>query len=163
MATETYQGKPCPYGHTGLRWKSNRKCIGCSKMYNDSTKEYRKEYYKKWWENKKELRVEINKKWRLENPDRATMLSRIQAHKRRAWKKGQKVTVEEIDNLFALQQKSCPICRDQLTDYQVDHIIPLSKGGLHHIDNIQLLCPTCNRSKSNKDPVEHMQSLGYLF
>ena len=34
--------------------------------------------------------------------------------------------------------------------YEVDHIIPLSKGGLHHQDNLQYLSKEENRRKSNK-------------
>ena len=33
---------------------------------------------------------------------------------------------------------------------EYDHIIPVSKGGNNTARNIQLLCQTCNRSKSNK-------------
>ena len=36
--------------------------------------------------------------------------------------------------------------------YEVDHIIPLSKGGLHHQDNLQYLTPEDNKRKSNKLP-----------
>ena len=34
--------------------------------------------------------------------------------------------------------------------YEVDHIIPISKGGLHHQDNLQYLTVFENRSKGNK-------------
>ena len=34
--------------------------------------------------------------------------------------------------------------------YEVDHIIPLSGGGLHHQDNLQYLTKEENRRKSNK-------------
>jgi hypothetical protein len=34
--------------------------------------------------------------------------------------------------------------------YEVDHITPLSKGGLHHQDNLQYLPKHENRKKSNK-------------
>lgn len=34
--------------------------------------------------------------------------------------------------------------------YEVDHIIPLSKGGLHHENNLQYLLKEENRKKSNK-------------
>jgi hypothetical protein len=33
---------------------------------------------------------------------------------------------------------------------EVDHIIPVSKGGLTTLDNLQALCWRCNRTKSNK-------------
>lgn len=34
--------------------------------------------------------------------------------------------------------------------YEVDHKIPISKGGLHHPDNLQYLLKSENRKKSNK-------------
>jgi hypothetical protein len=40
--------------------------------------------------------------------------------------------------------RACP------AGYEVDHIIPLSKGGLHHQDNLQYLPKHENRKKSNK-------------
>jgi len=39
-------------------------------------------------------------------------------------------------------------------DYQVDHIVPLSKGGLHHQDNLCYLTSKDNSVKSNKLPQE---------
>lgn len=34
--------------------------------------------------------------------------------------------------------------------YQIDHIVPLSKGGLHHQDNLQYLPAKENQSKNNR-------------
>lgn len=36
----------------------------------------------------------------------------------------------------------------------VDHILPRSRGGTDHPDNLQLLCSGCNRSKGNKTMAE---------
>jgi predicted restriction endonuclease len=46
----------------------------------------------------------------------------------------------------------CQICGDvvAVTDFEADHIIPFSKGGLTTIENGQCLCRNCNRTKSNK-------------
>ena len=33
--------------------------------------------------------------------------------------------------------------------FEVDHIIPRSRGGTDHIDNLQLLCTHCNRTKGD--------------
>jgi 5-methylcytosine-specific restriction endonuclease McrA len=33
---------------------------------------------------------------------------------------------------------------------EVDHIVPISKGGMSTPDNLQTLCWRCNRTKSNK-------------
>ena len=40
--------------------------------------------------------------------------------------------------------KNCP------DGYEVDHIIPVSKGGKHHEDNLQYLTAEENRKKGNK-------------
>lgn len=34
--------------------------------------------------------------------------------------------------------------------FEIDHIVPYSRGGRNHVDNYQLLCKDCNKKKSNK-------------
>ena len=36
-------------------------------------------------------------------------------------------------------------------DFEIDHIIPKSRGGTDHKDNLQLLCGRCNRLKSDNE------------
>ena len=48
-----------------------------------------------------------------------------------------------------------------LKDYEVDHIKPLSKGGLHHEDNLQLLDISLNRQKNNKWPLTKEEKVKY--
>lgn len=64
-----------------------------------------------------------------------------------------------LPNVFNRFKGICQSCGDQLTfdeDWlsgkypSIDHVIPLSKGGTHTWDNIQLLCRSCNCKKSNK-------------
>jgi len=54
--------------------------------------------------------------------------------------------------LLAVYQKSnglCVACK-QSENLEVDHIVPLSRGGSNDLENLQLLCATCNRSKGTK-------------
>ena len=55
-------------------------------------------------------------------------------------------------NLYGEQGGHCAGCEThyQYKDLEVDHIIAVSKGGTDHIDNLQLLCGSCNRIKGNR-------------
>jgi hypothetical protein len=46
----------------------------------------------------------------------------------------------------------CPKCTDHfdISEMDGDHIKPWSEGGKTNMDNLQMLCKACNRSKSNK-------------
>lgn len=67
--------------------------------------------------------------------------------------------------LYASQKGACACCRAGFTlgDLHLDHVMPLSKGGAHADNNMQLLCQPCNQSKYAKHPVDFMQERGYLL
>lgn len=46
----------------------------------------------------------------------------------------------------------CARCKRRLTSDEVtiDHVVPLSRGGMTEITNLQVLCRPCNRAKGNK-------------
>ena len=59
--------------------------------------------------------------------------------------------------LIARDGEGCAIC-GVVTRYHIDHINPVSNGAdpsWDDLDNLQLLCPPCNRQKGSKVPDEH--------
>ena len=63
--------------------------------------------------------------------------------------------------LFGLQEGYCAGCRAtfQFRNFTIDHIVPQSKGGTDHIDNLQLLCGYCNSKKGNRSMSELLADL----
>lgn len=90
--------------------------------------------------------------------DRASVLYR--GLKRRAEKAGQalEVTREELQALFAAFDGKCIYCSAKEDEngrrHHVDHFIPVSAGGSHHISNLLLACASCNLSKGNASFIE---------
>lgn len=54
----------------------------------------------------------------------------------------------------------CAYCgKDIWNKYTVDHVIPISKGGTHAIDNVVPCCLSCNGKKGNGPPLRPVVTL----
>ena len=64
----------------------------------------------------------------------------------------------EKHRLHREQAGYCAGCAEpfELRNLELDHIVPRSKGGTDHGENLQLLCSDCNRSKGNR-PMEYLR------
>lgn len=84
-------------------------------------------------------------------------------HLRRAKTAGVPGSFDKWDVQIRLskQGQRCHYCGASLITYgpgkyQIDHFIPLSRGGSNYASNIVLACPACNLSKGGKLPHEFM-------
>lgn len=133
---------------------------------------------RKWINENKERFDETSRKWRERNPERVHKIKRkyheanrekvvavtknwFEAHpeKRReynqnrlAYKRGGegKITAQEWEDLKAKYGNRCIVPGCTNTDVTMDHVVPLSMGGTHTIDNIQPLCGHHNYTKNTK-------------
>ena len=61
--------------------------------------------------------------------------------------------------LFGQQEGLCNGCRGDFPFklFEVDHLVPRSRGGTDHLPNLQLLCSSCNRIKGDR-PQEYLMA-----
>jgi 5-methylcytosine-specific restriction endonuclease McrA len=82
---------------------------------------------------------------RYKGEEYARKMRNHQASKRRSRMKDASIDLTDDENNDILQMYiSCP------KGYEVDHITPISRGGKHHPDNLQILTMRENRKKYNK-------------
>ena len=94
--------------------------------------------------------------WKKANPARHCAINA----KRKAVKLAQ--TPEDAD-LVLIQQfydEAARLTRETGIEHQVDHVKPLSKGGLHHQGNLQVLTAEANLAKGDKYDDREVQSQG---
>lgn len=171
-----FTGSACVYGHVTERLVSNYRCLECNRAA------YRKcfpagsllraERSREYYERNRERENVRSQKWRNANADRATARVRgwlaanpekrcvnrrnYEARKRDAVGTH---TLADVMALLTAQSSRCGVCHTDLGDgYHVDHKHPLARGGSNGPDNLQLLCPTCNRSKGAKTMEEWLSS-----
>lgn len=51
--------------------------------------------------------------------------------------------------VFQRDGECCTYCGATDTRFHVDHIVPVSRGGTNHIDNLCVACYECNSSKAD--------------
>lgn len=93
--------------------------------------------------------------WRAENPDKhAGNNHRYRARKRDAF-------VEDVDRAAVLERDGwrCGICGERILkgavypdpgSASIDHVVPLNRGGLHEMKNVQAAHLRCNALKSDR-------------
>ncbi|MFA5054174.1 MAG: HNH endonuclease [Parcubacteria group bacterium] len=110
-------------------------------------------------------------KWRAENPERVRAstakrrrknpdMHRAAQARRRAKQKAatvDPVTAQELGAIRAEYGGICPYCGKRIDEGHFDHVMPLSKGGTHTVDNLAWVCATCNLRKQDKSLLAFMQ------
>jgi 5-methylcytosine-specific restriction endonuclease McrA len=138
------------------KYVSNWACAPCAikrgleKLNNEElmkpyrTKEKGKKRLDKWREQNYE---KCKEQW-----GRYPEKNNMRASKRRAAVRNQTpdLTEEQVKEILTIYEECSRISNETGIPHEVDHIIPICKGGLHHPNNLQILTMKENRSKGGK-------------
>lgn len=131
--------------------------------YRLSQKASRQEADRKRHDERREERIAAARKWNIENRSRYRSIKRAADARRRAVEK----QGDPHPLIWEWQQsvkKVCYWCGVKCAhDFQIDHYVPLARGGRHEVANLVISCPSCNNHKRAKDPYKYAASLGRLF
>lgn len=145
------------------RTENKDKVAACISKWREANREKVRSQNSEW-KAANQVKVKAdNASWRKVNKEK----TRAHWHAYRARKIASGGTVSDglFERLMYAQKGRCVNCLSLLkhTSAHMDHVYPLAKGGIHDDKNIQLLCPTCNRRKGSKDPIEFAQQNGRLL
>lgn len=160
----------CNNGHMTKRLTSSGACYECHRVIcNNNNKKMRRgpngdafrakknaelREWKKRPENIDRVREYARRdqaKFRRKNPVNA----RVDAANQRARKQNieGRITINEIAEMLVKQDHKCAACADLfLENWDIDHIMPFRLRGPNKIENVQILCRPCNRSKGYMNP-----------
>lgn len=138
------------------------------------------EYHTKWRKEHPEAERAKHAKYRVNNIKK--IRAYFQNNKDQHYKKahirrsrqnnsGGSFTVGEIKELYKRQNGLCAnrLCRLKIgtvkgkRNYHIDHVTPVALGGSSFIENIQLLCASCNRRKAARPADQWAVETGVLF
>lgn len=109
---------------------------------------YQRAYHPMWRERNKEHVREQSRIWAANNKDKIRDQAKIRREARRNGS-----STEEIRAVIAVAEGHCTYCGSEAQRLELDHVQPVTRGGIDAVDNFLPACRTCNASKSNK-PVE---------
>lgn len=137
----------------GVFYKSDRnRCKECvkakSRKWYAENKQRAKARRDEWKKRNPEKFAKYNRRYLDNNPEmKAIFRSRRRYRERQAW-------IQDINPFMVYDRDSwyCGICGLCVLpqDASIDHIIPISKGGKHEWENVQLAHLSCNKSKGAK-------------
>ena len=125
--------------------------IWCKDCANASTKKWRKQntkHIRMYYLLNKEQITKSNKNW-IKNNRHKKVLEEQSRRAKKAYSNG-KITEKEWLDLLERYDYHCLCCGRNDVKLTMDHILPLNKGGLHVIENVQPLCVHCNCVKFTK-------------
>ncbi len=139
------------------------RCKDCDLLSRDKSK--RAEYEKKYWSTKRDKRrkqvldsqsknKEHHKEQRKEylKTDTGIAMYKRQTQTRYAIKKN--AFIEKVNPIDKYREQCgvCYICNNkfEFSQMELDHVVPLSRGGKHSNENTKMACSRCNRSKGAK-------------
>ncbi|TKT03430.1 HNH endonuclease [Streptomyces lasalocidi] len=118
----------------------------CKKRWNES--ERKKEYQREWQRANADRRKAYDTKYLVENRAAVLERQRLIQHTRRSTYREGDMPNGSWSALLRVYEK-CLKC-GATEDLQLDHVLPLAKGGRHELANAQVLCGDCNNRKNDK-------------
>lgn len=117
------------------------------KHYLENKERYAELRKKRYRENKPRYARYI-KEWQQNNKNRRNLHARNRRQKLRVV---DELNPGEWEAVVAQCGNVCIVPGCGTSPVTMDHVIPVSKGGRHHISNLQPLCSSCNSSKGVRD------------
>lgn len=102
----------------------------------------------------------LEHRWRYMTDESFRLYHRSKSKRRKAQQRGSTALMLSPDQLWrrwADFNHTCAYCGAG-GDLQVEHVVPISKGGEHHLGNIVPACQSCNFSKGKADALTWYQS-----
>lgn len=119
------------------------------RSYNEKHRSKKHEYDIKYYAKNSARKRELVRQYQIKHP----VAVRAYANARRAKKLAAegRYTAEDVQRIYKAQKGKCYYCGAKVgRKYEVDHVVPLSRGGTNWPDNLVIACPSCNSSKNNK-------------
>lgn len=107
-----------------------------------------------YYQNNADRVKAYNKEWRTLNAERWALIIKLNKHKREARLRSVPTYTVTAKDARRLLSSTCAVDGCSATDIQLDHVIPIARGGSHGIGNLQPLCGSHNASKHDKTWME---------
>lgn len=131
----------------GYRQNHLKECTERNNQWNEENPELVSGYKKKYNDTHPGYNNESSSKWRKTHPEEKLVLTRKRRAKLREVEGD--ITAEEWRTIVEIWGPNC-LCCGEIKPLTLDHIVPISFGGPHTVDNVQPLCLSCNSSKGTK-------------
>lgn len=145
------------------------------RRYYHSNKAKAAAIMRRYYESHKQQFIDRARRWRKSNPEKMKLIREKEKPKIYKWRREHKELVQSwvskrkaiqlgaiigdnaqivelIQSIKTNRRTRCYYCGKSLyrKPFHMDHIVPLSRGGKHSIENLCVSCPMCNCKKGSR-------------
>jgi 5-methylcytosine-specific restriction endonuclease McrA len=144
------------------------------RQFAEENPDYYKRYYlanrdairaaqKKWWWDNREREIQRSLEYQRQNPERVREIKRRYEQTERGqlarvlnlWRRRARIknapgtaSIDDVKARWDFYGRLCYLCGATATE--IDHVIPIARGGSNWPSNLRPACGPCNRKKSMK-------------
>ena len=145
------------------RERNRERALATEKAYRERNRERKAAIDKAWYERNREQALATSKAWCKRNRERKAATQKAWSErnrdrkselkrKRRCKKRNASVllTTNEKEKILLLERTRQELQRETGREYDLDHVLPIAHGGIHHPVNLRILDSRENGSKKDK-------------
>lgn len=118
-----------------------------------ANREYYRQYQASYNKAHSAEKVAYARGWAERNPERFREIATATNLRRRA-KAGGYLSAADIRSVRAVGDGVCSYCLKRAARLEIDHVLPIARGGANAPENCVMACRNCNAQKSAKTPLE---------
>jgi hypothetical protein len=149
------------------KWRSENQDVvsGRNKAWREANPDKARDNLREWRNKNREKNLESTREWRKANPEKVKLMYenrkkniekfRLDGRVKRAKRRAMLLERLHPDHNVEIEKTLSAQCKSLFTrfgiKFEVDHIVPLTKGGWHHHSNLHVIPLSWNRRKHNKE------------
>ena len=139
-------------------WRNRERLIEKMRVFRENNPDKMRACWSNWYKKNREEKCKYHREYRIKNKSYFKAYDQM---KRKKYGRVSKETIQAVyeENIKKFGTLTCVLCDKRISfgEDSLEHLLPLSRGGTHDINNLAVAHLSCNKIKHNKTFLEYKE------